>query len=543
MGKINKNYLLAGLSGWLLALAYPGDVQVSVLSWLGFVPLFWAISQAVKAGQKKRKLFYAGLVTGLVYFLIVFRWFWGLYPLDSFKISNIPISLVFIFLVWFISSAGMALAWGLFSLALGLLAGKVRNFSVALVGAPAIFIFIELVRAYFFGVIWYGPGSYLGFHWTFGSIAYALAPSRLALKLSSYFGIYGLSFLVILVNVLFYYAIFQKRRKNVKMIFAGCLIAFVLWFSFGKVPGVTDTASAGEKVVFATIQTDQQNQAVGSSADSVDFFKWQLSAVKSVITGYPKTQIIIFPEGNGFFSNLSAVLGSGQVKKYFNNLSKTPRLIVDSLQSVGPNKKIYSRVAFLNTQNDVIGFYDKKLLSPGGEFMPYAVKFFLYLFFPKTNQDLRGVRQLSAGQDEKPAIFNNITPQAIVCSDIFSPGLVRDKAKRGNLLVAMTSTKILHGNQDIIRQSRAVARFRAAENGLPLILVANGGISYSIKSDGSTDKMTKNEEPQILTGNVLLNTDKSWYNKVGDWPVVITAWLVSLLALIGISLKQNVVKT
>lgn len=541
MGKINKNYLFAGLSGWLLALAYPGDVQISILAWLGFVPLFWAINQAIKAQREKRKLFYIGFVAGLVYFLIVFRWFWGLYPLNSFKISSIPISLVFIFLVWFISSAGMALAWGLFSLALSILFARIKNFTAALTAAPALFLFIELVRSYFFGLLWYGPGSYLGFHWTFGNIAYALAPSGLALKLSSYLGIYGLSFLVILVNVLFYFAIFQKRKKA-RMIFVSCLIVFILWFNFGKVPGTTNT-TAGERVDFAVIQTDRQNQTVGSSADSVDFFKWQLSAVKSAIIEHPETQIIIFPEGNGFFSNLSAILGPGQIKKYFNNLSKTPKLIIDNFQSVDADQKTHSRVAFLNTQNDVIGFYDKKLLSPGGEFMPYAARFFLYLFFPQTNKKLIALRSFDAGQDEKLALFNNTAPQALVCSDLFSPNLVRDRAKLGNLLVVMTSTKILHGNRDIILQNQAIARFRAAENKLPLILTANGGISYSIKSDGGIDKTTKSEEPQILTGNALLSVDKSWYNRVGDWPVVITAWLVSLLVLISVSLKKNVFKT
>ena len=77
--KITDILSLQGLSGFLLALAYPGwGFNLGFLVWIGFIPLFYAL-----ANQSRSRSFFTGFVAGLFYFLIVFRWLWSIYPLDT----------------------------------------------------------------------------------------------------------------------------------------------------------------------------------------------------------------------------------------------------------------------------------------------------------------------------------------------------------------------------------------------------------------------------------------------------------------------------
>src|SRR3989344_3424452 len=103
MATSHKYFLLAGLSGLLLALSYPGwDFDLGFLVWFGFVPFFWSLAHVFSEYNRTRKRhgFFIGFVAGLVYFLIIFRWFWSTYPLDTLGIESHFISFIVVLLVY-----------------------------------------------------------------------------------------------------------------------------------------------------------------------------------------------------------------------------------------------------------------------------------------------------------------------------------------------------------------------------------------------------------------------------------------------------------
>ncbi len=122
MAKNYRYFLLAGLSGLLLALAYPGwGLDLGWLAWVGLIPLFWSLNHLATGYDRAQKRSFAfGFATGLVYFLIIFRWFWSIYPLDSLGIQSKALSFVVILLMYIFSAAGMAIFWGLFGLTFSL---------------------------------------------------------------------------------------------------------------------------------------------------------------------------------------------------------------------------------------------------------------------------------------------------------------------------------------------------------------------------------------------------------------------------------------
>ena len=85
---------------------------------------------------------------------------------------------------------------------------------------------------------------------------------------------------------------------------------------------------------------------------------------------------------------------------------------------------------------------------------------------------------------------------------------------------------IFRGSVILAKQNLANARFRAAENQKPLLAASNMGFSYAINSKGDVGFITQDQGAQILTGSIAIGNAKTWYNKVGDWPIILAGFLL-----------------
>ncbi|OGN14038.1 MAG: hypothetical protein A3J47_01960 [Candidatus Yanofskybacteria bacterium RIFCSPHIGHO2_02_FULL_43_22] len=75
-------------------------------------------------------------------------------------------------------------------------------------------------------------------------------------------------------------------------------------------------------------------------------------------------------------------------------------------------------------------------------------------------------------------------------------------------------------------QLLATARYGAVENKKYLVISSNFGLSQIIDPFGNIVKSADSTGYKILTGDIVPNQTRTWYNKLGDWSVL----LVSLLA-------------
>lgn len=449
----------------------------------------------------------------------------------------------------------MAVFWGLFGLVYSLAysaeaasATKAGQFTVfRKIGSklstasqyliiPAIFVLFEYARAYGFGLLWAGSGTLFGPHWTMGNLAYALAGNDLALKFASYAGIYGVFFLIVLVNYLIFITLKNKLAwsftRFVRMTLT--IAAIIILITLGPKLLKQKSPSSDKEINFALIQTNQPTKISSTPKETLDAFKEQLDLLNRIAKEHPESQLIIFPEASDFFKNLSLFLTSSQIPNYFSNLFKEPKLIVAGARIIDTNDRAYSRVFALDTKKDIIGFYDKRLLMPGGEFLSYPMKFIVNLLSKTKVSEFGGIREFGVG-DKKVSTVNfrgqfSIAP--LVCSELLSPGLTRQITEGSDIIMGMASYGVFRGNSVLVKQNLAIARFRAAENQKPLLAASNMGLSYAINSGGDVGFITQNQEAQILTGSIALNLQKSWYNKVGDLPTI----LASLALIISFSL-------
>lgn len=524
---MHKNYLLTGFSGLTAALAYSYS-PVSPLVFIALIPLLWVLYSALKLQLSNCRIFCFGFSAGLVYFLFAFHWFLSLHPLDGLGITSGFVSLFSVLAVWFFVSITLASFWGMFGLTVAKLKGRLTNRFVVLqiLALPALFVLIEYLSAYAFSLVTSGSGGLLGAHWTFGNFAYALADNSLLLKLASFVGIYGVLFIVILVNVLILELVLLRKLRHVLLVIllaVAVAVAGQVW----KRP-----ATGNRSLSFTIIQTDQNYSFDDVSGNNLNAFKKELELLDHVLKDSPESKVIIFPEGSNFFKNLSAFLTPAQIKKYFTELSKDPKLIVDNSRVSLSSKLAYSRILFLNSQQDIVGFYDKKLLTPGGEYLPILVDLLAGLVAPQNTESFKSLFAFSAGEDQKLASFNGTSFRAVACSDLLSPSLFRSQSQDADVIIGLASTAIFHNSRALVQQNLAINKFRAAENSTPLIFAANSGLSYALDNQGNTVKIAPDSRSQLLTGTIAVGAQKSWYNKVGDKPMFLASALILLAAFI-----------
>ena len=146
----------------------------------------------------------------------------------------------------------------------------------------------------------------------------------------------------------------------------------------------------------------------------------------------------------------------------------TPRRIWNSLQAI-------------DGKGQVKGTYDKHHLVPFGEYVPF--------------RDILPIEKLTAGrQDFSPGpgvrtlSFDGLPPVSpLICYEVIFSGNVADAENRPQWILNLTNDGWF-GQSFGPYQHFAAARLRAVEEGLPLVRVANTGISGVIDGYGRTVK-------------------------------------------------------
>ena len=146
--------------------------------------------------------------------------------------------------------------------------------------------------------------------------------------------------------------------------------------------------------------------------------------------------------------------------------------------------------------------------------------------------------ELRAGTHSELLSYKNFQAKILVCSDVVSPGI--SSGEKYGFLIFLQSLGIFKGNQAIESQYLAILRFRAAENGKYAVLASNFGHSYVIDNYGNIIKSTDSSGYQMLTTDVVPNINQTWYNKLGDLPILLLSLAIFGLSLMNLrNAKQN----
>lgn len=539
---ISKNkviFILPILSGILLCLAFPPS-NLGFLVWVTLIPFLFFLNNK---DISPKKAFIGGSLTGIIFFGKLFEWLFATYPFDWLGIStskgNILVLIIFIVL-WLIN-----ICLGFFLGVFAWLSKKMINlwnsgFYYLLV-IPSLWVLFEYLRAWGFNILWIGKENLWGSHWTFGNLAYTLHNNLPLIQLADIAGIYGISFLIVFLNsILFLFIkIFkeQRQRKNFLVIFLLILmLIFTIsgWVGYGIFK--LKTEEKGDRREIALLQTNFLSGSEFNPYQREGVFKAILNLFHSPAINQQNPDFIIAPEGFGIVS----LVGDKQLARYLlGDFWHPGQIYLENQKIIDENEKPKSRLFYYDLEKEKpLGYYDKKLLVPNGDFLPYITKLFLniYSFNVKLKQ-----RLYQPGEKVEPAQ----TPKGIIggtiCSSILSPQINRQMTKKGaEFLVVVSSDAPFHGSKSLLAQNLAMSKLRAIENRRYFAQATNMGYSFLLDSKGKIITKSSDFGNKILSSDIKLIDKKTIYTKFGDW-VLVFAFLILLILIFKKAMSKKVI--
>jgi len=179
----------------------------------------------------------------------------------------------------------------------------------------------------------------------------------------------------------------------------------------------------------------------------------------------------------------------------------------------GPLDEVWNSIEAVDPAGKIVARYDKAHLVPFGEYMPWAD----ILPFKKLTP---GGIDLSAGPGPKTISLQRLPPFGpLICYEAIFPGAIIDPRERPAWILNV-SNDAWYGRSSGPYQHFAMARTRAVEEGLPLVRVANNGITGVVDAEGRVLAHTNLDA--IGYADILLPAagGATPFSRVGDWVFV-----------------------
>lgn len=510
-----NNLILAALTGLASALF----LNWPPWWWLGlvsFVPLFWLLNQA----KSRLNAFGLGFAFGLGLMGANLIWFFQTLPLSWMGIESSWLAGPAVALAWLLFVIAAAIFISLFALAWReLRRGDWRDWVLA----PALWIIFEYLRAWAITILFAGPGTIIGPHWTNGLAGYLLVESPQLSILAASGGIYLLSFVVISINYLVYQLVISPAKQ--RQYLAIPVLILLVWLIFWPTELITPINESNSSLRLAVANT------YSSSASKLDALDQQLAGKTFDILALPEDSRLIAHLATSspefVFSNLNQLTGKS------NNGQDI--LLIDSIRS-GDGGQIKSKILYLNTKTEEINYTEKRLLATYGEYLPYFARGLARLagldnWLINYNQE----RSVIAGPAFAPVPWRGEHISVLACSEIFSPALHLSQTRAGATILGNASSQSLfHGSRWFYQQSLATARVRAAESNRALFQATDDAPSFIISPTGQVIAESKWQKPSVLFATITTSTTLTLYTRLGDWPVIL-----ALLFLIFLSVATD----
>ena len=194
--------------------------------------------------------------------------------------------------------------------------------------------------------------------------------------------------------------------------------------------------------------------------------------------------------------------------------------------AAGGGPRLWNSLHALDRRGAIVGTYDKVHLVPFGEYMPLRS----VLGFAKL---AAGSVDFSPGAGALALDLRGLPAFApLICYEAIFPGKVVPAGSRPEWLLNVTNDAWF-GTSSGPYQHFASARIRAVEEGLPLVRVANNGISAVVDAYGRIVGRLGLNEVGVLDLPLPKPVERlTLYARVGDWMVLIMALAVAFSGLI-----------
>jgi apolipoprotein N-acyltransferase len=384
---------------------------------------------------------------------------------------------------------------------------------------PFFWVAFEFLRAYFL----------TGFPWAL--IGYTQYRTLPLIQMTDITGVYGLSFLILFVNVLVY-ELWRwvtgsgRARYPVKTTFvAVSLMSLSLGYGFVRL----NSADTGKEIKVALAQ--------GNIPQDV---KWDPSFQEETVAIYERlsrkaagtgTDLVVWPESSLPFFFQKEEAYSKRVSLLAKELNSWLVVSSPALEREDGKERLLNSAFLISSDGTTVGRSDKVHLVPFGEYVPMAK------LLPFVKKMVQGIGDFSSGRSITPLAAPFGRMGLLICFEGIFPEISRQYVRNGAGLLVNITNDAWFGDSSAPYQHLSMSVFRAVENRVPLVRSANTGITAFIDSRGHVQGMTRLFREALLTGSVRMGSDRTFYTRFGD----VFAWVCTAasLAIIGFVLFRR----
>ena len=354
-------------------------------------------------------------------------------------------------LSWLLICAWCALSF----LVLGFVLYRFKTPKARLLALPFLFSLAEVLRSYMYAAMAYGPHGSFSPNFNWGSLAVPASGTPLVFS-SRFIGFFGLTFLVVVVNL----AVFAicKRKYGVSMA-ATIAVVFVAYLGWKQ----GEATASNKHLSIAIVHLGELQSAIDLGTN-----KWPPNG----------TDLLVLPE-------YSELRQNPDYKKLLQRLSPNGVAVTTERNGQSPNGT--NELIFLDRNAKVVSAQDKTFLIPTGETLPYILKFSFWLIRKNNmNVNFTYTQQITSGQTpEKPYNTGTFSVGALACSGVSTLNEYGRLSGQGaDVLVNSASLSFLQSDSLYHVYARNMARYQAVSNNRTFVQASRSGESYIMDNQG-----------------------------------------------------------
>jgi apolipoprotein N-acyltransferase len=514
-------WLLIGLSSLLQILIFPLP-GFYVLSWFAFAPLLVALLRARPAGvleidgsvdlqpAKPGQAFLLAYISGILWYAGTCYWIYD--TMHQYGGLNKPLALLALFLFCLY----LGLYHGFFGFLLSLSVGPGRDNRLALVAAPFLWVAVELARTLVTGFPWNLLGT-------------AQVDNISLSRITTWTGVYGVSFEIMLVNVAVAAAFLVHRKKRRTLLVAAVAAAAVLQagrlVDAPALPGNHAALLLQENIPVDEIWTREAFEHTLRELTALS-----ISAVAPAPTpsgqansSPSKPDLIVWPESPAPFFTSDPLFRDpmSQMARTANTWVVTGAVgTTPAMQNGTSASEVFNSAALISPSGDWTTRYDKVHLVPFGEYLPFPR---LFAFAGGLTKE---VGEFQSGRSRAPLDAGGIKLGVFICYESVFPAEVREFANQGAQVFVNLSNDGWYGDSGAYAQHLNQTRMRAIENERWVLSATDTGVTASIDPYGRTVARLPRKERRALVAPYALTSVTTFYTRHGDW----FAWLCAIIS-------------
>ena len=499
----------AAISGLALAAAFP-KLDFSLLAWVAFVPFLYAIED-----QRPAQVFRYAWIQGFACY--VGSLYWVTITLNTFADVRIELAILPLLLL----AGVLALYTGAAFWAVSYSSSKLRIPIVLTL--PIAWTGVEWIRTYF-------P---IGFPWNL--LGYTAYRNLQLIQFAEFTGVYGISALIVFFNAVTYIIFFRRYSRRTQTMSLGILtflMASALIFGSVRMTNIAGAPPRGSLKV-AIVQGDIPQSIkwdpnfLGTSFD-VYLKQTQLASKQGVdLSVWPEAAAAFFFQPDDRYP-ASMADDAAYRRKLLQLAADTGDTILFGAPALGVEDGVvgfYNRAYLVSGSKGVVSWYDKIQLVPFGEYVP-ARRLLGYF----VNRVVKGFGDMFPGRLQTIFTVKGARLSVLICYESIFPDLSRREVKHGAEVLVNITNDAWYGTSSAPYQLLAMSAMRSVETKVPMVRVANTGISAIIEPTGKITARTPLFKRGTEIEDVAWRPVQTVYSLVGD----VFAELCFLLMIAGL---------